>query len=156
MMDETQRARQDGMIQCYPGEIVAVTGGREYAPTPEEVYCFTVFTEEAAVIRHGDCRGLDRIIAWHAKRWQKDRDPDTIQAWPADWAEYGPAAGPIRNREMLTGFRAGVVVAPPASVLLAFPGGRGTASAIDVATSHGVKVVHIAELVEAYRAEART
>ena len=55
------------------------------------------------------------------------------EALPADWRRYGRGAGPIRNRELLhtavqraralarPGFSAGVQV-------IAFPGGRGTAS----------------------------
>jgi hypothetical protein len=52
---------------------------------------------------------------------------------PADWATHGNAAGPIRNRRMLTDFKPDLVVA--------FPGGKGTADMIRQAEAAGVKVL---------------
>lgn len=52
---------------------------------------------------------------------------------PADWATHGKAAGPIRNRRMLTDFKPDLVVA--------FPGGRGTANMIHQAERAGVRVL---------------
>lgn len=51
---------------------------------------------------------------------------------PADWQTHGPAAGPIRNRRMLTDFKPDLVVA--------FPGGRGTADMVRQAKAAGVPV----------------
>lgn len=51
---------------------------------------------------------------------------------PADWKRYGRAAGPIRNKRMLTDFKPDLVVA--------FPGGRGTADMIRQAEAAGVAV----------------
>ena len=40
----------------------------------------------------------------------------------ADWAKYGPVAGPIRNQDMLDLHRPKMVIA--------FPGGKGTADMV--------------------------
>jgi hypothetical protein len=53
---------------------------------------------------------------------------------PADWAAHGRAAGPIRNKRMLTDFKPDLVVA--------FPGGKGTANMIRQAEEAGVRVMH--------------
>jgi UDP-N-acetylmuramoylalanine-D-glutamate ligase len=51
----------------------------------------------------------------------------------ADWRKYGRAAGPIRNQEMLDLNKPDVVVA--------FPGGRGTADMVRRARAKGVRVI---------------
>lgn len=51
---------------------------------------------EGTTIIHGDCRGADRIAGDVAAELGFN-----IKAFPADWARYGRAAGPIRNRQML-------------------------------------------------------
>ena len=52
---------------------------------------------------------------------------------PADWKQYGRGAGPIRNREMLQYSEPDIVVA--------FPGGAGTADMIRAARTAGYPVV---------------
>lgn len=51
---------------------------------------------------------------------------------PALWGKYGDAAGPIRNRQILEKFDVDVV--------LAFPGGNGTADMIGLAEAAGIPV----------------
>lgn len=51
----------------------------------------------------------------------------------ADWERYGKAAGPIRNGEMLRINKPDVVVA--------FPGGRGTADMVRRAKAAGIRVI---------------
>ena len=76
---------------------------------------------------HGGARGADQAIAAAAAQlgW-------SIEAMPAEWARYGPAAGPIRNGQML---RRAIELAaaqpqatPTAVAVIAFPGAQGTAS----------------------------
>ena len=43
----------------------------------------------------GTCRGADTM----GERWAKDHG-HPIKRFPADWKQYGKAAGPIRNKEM--------------------------------------------------------
>jgi hypothetical protein len=50
----------------------------------------------------------------------------------AAWHDYGKAAGPIRNKRMLTDFAPDIVVA--------FPGGKGTADMVRQAKEREVEV----------------
>ncbi len=52
------------------------------------------------------------------------------------WADYGKAAGPIRNALMLSEGRPRCVIA--------FPGGKGTRNMLKLAYQAGVEVVEIA------------
>jgi len=55
----------------------------------------------------------------------------------ANWAGLGRKAGPIRNQEMLDQGRPNMVVA--------FPGGRGTADMVRRARGAGVEVIEVGE-----------
>lgn len=55
--------------------------------------------------------------------------------YPADWETHGRAAGPIRNQRMLDEGRPDLVIA--------FPGGRGTADMVRRARAAGVEVMQI-------------
>jgi hypothetical protein len=81
---------------------------------------------EPVTLVHGDARGADRIAARIAAAlgWE-------VEAYPADWNRYGPAAGPLRNQQMLdTGI----------DLVIAFPGGKGTADMVGRARRAGVRV----------------
>lgn len=77
---------------------------------------------------HGGARGADKL----AGRWAAYNGVETF-SYPADWDRDGQAAGPIRNRKMLYEGRPSVVVA--------FPGGRGTADMVGQARKAGVDVI---------------
>ena len=89
------------------------------------------------VVIVGGAKGVDTL----AEEWAErnfvyfDGHPllDCVR-FPADWAKYGKAAGPIRNRQMLTEGRPDLV--------LAFWDGksRGTANMIELARTAGVPV----------------
>lgn len=66
------------------------------------------------VLVHGGARGADRVMALAARRLGME-----VEAHPARWAELGRAAGPVRNREMVSR-GASLCVAVPTS-----PKGRG-------------------------------
>ena len=57
-----------------------------------------------------------------------------VEPHPADWRRHGKAAGPIRNQAMLD---AG------ADLVIAFPGGRGTAHMVGIARKAGVPVLEV-------------
>lgn len=59
-----------------------------------------------------------------------------LDEFPADWAKHGRAAGPIRNQRMIDEGTPDLVVA--------FPGGRGTADMIRRARAAGIEVKEIA------------
>lgn len=58
-----------------------------------------------------------------------------LEEYLADWAKHGKAAGPIRNQHMLDHCKPDLVVA--------FPGGRGTADMVARARKAGVKVLEV-------------
>lgn len=51
----------------------------------------------ATIVVHGAARGADRLAGEAARELGLE-----VRAYPADWATHHRAAGPIRNREMLT------------------------------------------------------
>lgn len=85
------------------------------------------------VIITGDAVGAD----WLARAWAKMLLDDHViyEGYPADWKTHGKAAGAIRNQEMLDKGRPDLVVA--------FPGGKGTADMVARARKAGVPVREI-------------
>jgi len=82
------------------------------------------------VIIHGCAPGADLM----ADKWAVNRYV-MVEEYPADWKMHGPAAGPIRNQRMLDEGKPDIVVA--------FPGGRGTADMVRRAKAAGVRVIEI-------------
>ena len=60
-----------------------------------------------------------------------------FKEYKADWAKHGKAAGPIRNREMFDTEKPDLV--------LAFPGGKGTADMVAYAKSKGARVIEVTD-----------
>lgn len=78
----------------------------------------------------GGASGADTMaIDWAVVNWSP------FTEYPADWAKHGKAAGAIRNQQMLDDGKPNLV--------LAFPGGRGTADMIRRARKAGVPVIEI-------------
>ena len=114
---------------------VLVCGGRDYGETDTdqmaEIYFAIRDIHEKTPIDaliHGDSRGADRCAGSLAKELGIKVVPV-----PADWRTHGKAAGPIRNQRMIDDFRPDLV--------LAFPGGRGTADMVARAEAAKIKVV---------------
>jgi hypothetical protein len=76
--------------------------------------------------------GADSLAA----AWAMSRGIPTL-AFPADWKKDGKAAGFIRNATMLRDGRPELVVA--------FPGGKGTAHMVNLARAAGVPVLESAK-----------
>ena len=81
-----------------------------------------------SLIIHGAASGADRMAGIYA--YHHDI---MVQEFPADWSAHGRSAGPIRNAAMLKKGRPDLVVA--------FPGGRGTADMVYQARNAGVEVI---------------
>jgi hypothetical protein len=78
----------------------------------------------------GMAPGVDTVaIDWAVCNWCKWHE------FPADWAKHGKAAGPIRNKQMLVEGKPDLVVA--------FPGGRGTANMVKQAREANVEVIEV-------------
>lgn len=84
------------------------------------------------IIISGMAKGADSLaIDWAVVNWLR------WEEYPADWETHGKAAGLIRNQQMLDEGKPDLVVA--------FPGGRGTADMIRRAEKAGVEVIKIDE-----------
>jgi hypothetical protein len=106
---------------------ILVTGGRDYTNYSAVVTALSQMPVGATLI-HGAATGADSLAAHY---WRHALGRET-ESHPADWGKHGKAAGPIRNQEMLD---SGV------DILIAFPGGRGTADMTRRALAAGVKVI---------------
>lgn len=113
---------------------VVVCGGRNYGDYDRVVDVLSTLNDDD-VIWQGGARGADAL----ARKAGEELGHDVVEV-PAQWARHGKAAGPIRNRLMLK-------LANP-RLVIAFPGGRGTADMVNVARKAGVSVALI-EPVEA-------
>jgi hypothetical protein len=100
---------------------VLVCGGRDF---DDQIAVWTALDElrqraphDALTIIQGGASGADKM----ARDWCAARKVPCINV-PADWKKHGRAAGPIRNQKMLDEHVPDLV--------LAFPGGRGTADMV--------------------------
>ena len=59
----------------------------------------------------------------------------SFKEYPAEWNKYGKSAGPIRNKQMLDEENIDLVIA--------FPGGRGTANMVKLAKERGIEVIEV-------------
>ena len=133
------------MVICHssgpgPGHarslVIAAGGGRDLAWPHQRVAAELLARSGGRSVHwlfHGGARGADAAIARaaHQLGWP-------ALALPAAWERHGRAAGPIRNRELLEQAIARAVAhtfpGSIASVLVvAFPGGAGTASLVQQA-----------------------
>jgi hypothetical protein len=78
----------------------------------------------------GHALGVDRL----AESWAAERGI-TVQSFPANWKRYGKAGGPKRNAYMLKVSRPDLVIA--------FPGGTGTAHMVTIARQAGVDIKEV-------------
>ena len=113
--------------------VIVAGGGRDLLWLPAQIAAVLLARTSGQLVHgllHGGARGADRTIGRAAFQlgWP-------VEVLPADWRRHGRAAGPIRNRELLelaiSRAEALSSAAAPASVLVvAFPGGAGTASLV--------------------------
>jgi len=110
---------------------VLVTGGRDFddrallTDALDRLHAQHGFT----VLIHGDASGADRLSGeWAASKGIQ------VEARPADWKKHGRAAGPIRNSQMLD---------EQPELVIAFPGGKGTADMVRKAKQAGLEVMMV-------------
>lgn len=105
-----------------------VCGGRDYTDRDAVFHALDEVNAKrrVTIVIHGCQRGADRL----AGQWARERGILCAEV-EALWKVHGNAAGPRRNRAMLTLGPDGVV---------AFPGGTGTADMVRAALEAGVKV----------------
>lgn len=112
---------------------VLVCGGRDYADywTVFEVLDGQHRASPITLVMNGGALGADAF----ARRWAAERGI-SCDTYHADWLHHGKAAGPIRNARMLE--------AMP-DLVIAFPGGKGTADMTRQAKLAGIQVRGIVE-----------
>jgi predicted Rossmann-fold nucleotide-binding protein len=105
---------------------VIVCGGRSFRDYPRLAKALN--NRGITEIIEGGASGADqcanRWAYWNLIRCTRVR---------ADWGTYGRAAGPLRNAEMLK-------LKP--DLVIAFPGGSGTANMVAQARAAGIEVEH--------------
>lgn len=104
---------------------VLVCGGRDYI-NYDKVKAVLDDLEPDVVI-HGGARGADGL----AGRWAAETGTECV-VFKADWGTHGKKAGVLRNRQMLDEGKPDLVIA--------FPGGAGTADMVRRAVEAGVEV----------------
>ena len=77
---------------------------------------------------HGNAAGVDSFAGY----WAQRKPGVSEHAVPAQWSKYGLRAGPIRNQKMLGN---------NPHLVIAFPGGKGTADMVSRARKAGVTVI---------------
>jgi len=121
---------------------VLVCGGRDFADkalmwkTLDETFPHSEPDEYGnwlpiGTLIQGDCpTGADALAVDYAMvNWLG------LKSFPADWRKHGRSAGPIRNQQM--------IVEGKPDVVIAFPGGRGTADMVSKARAAGVPVIEV-------------
>jgi len=111
---------------------VLVCGGRDYADSGRlflELDALRL-SRGITVVISGCARGADTFgIEWAEVRGIE------VARFPADWEKHRRAAGPIRNQQMLDEGKPDLVIA--------FPGGRGTADMVRRATAAGIETIQL-------------
>ena len=88
---------------------------------------------DLVTIIQGGAKGADYLAKVYAYCW--GWGGLNCKEYPADWKKYGKAAGAIRNQQMLDEGKPDLVVA--------FPGGVGTADMVERAKKGGIEVVEV-------------
>ena len=132
------------------GRIAAITGGRRLEPgdmratrdaqgnirnilipSPHQMEQFFSLISSLSIdrVRHGNAIGTDRYVSYflrNSDRWDGEVEDFPVLPQDGDW----PLAGHRRNARMLS-------TPPTPSVLIAFPGGGGTANCVETAMRKG-------------------
>jgi hypothetical protein len=110
---------------------ICVTGGRDFKNW--ELLNHVLDLLNPTEIGVGDCHtGVDQMTRW----WSYTNLNQSARCeFVADWGLLGMNAGPIRNQRMLSDFKP--------DLLLAFPGGKGTADCKAKALKMGIPVLEV-------------
>jgi len=113
---------------------VLVCGGRDFGDT-EAVYAALEAInakQKITFIVTGDATGADVRAKW----WAHNRCAGGYAIYHAPWPLRGLIAGPIRNQRMLDDN-------PDIALVVAFPGGKGTADMVRRARKKGIEIKEI-------------
>lgn len=104
-----------------------VCGGRDYREQPGDFAWVSSLCEQHSIeeIVSGAAQGADSMGESFARRLNLP-----VKTFPANWTMFGKSAGFIRNRRM----------AVYADIVIAFPGGKGTANMVEEAKKQNKRV----------------
>lgn len=135
MSPQEENARVKFELPVLAGRLkLLVCGGRAYNDRDFLWSWLDVFSKTNTVthIITGGATGADAL----ASAWACERGIQQVIV-PANWRVHGKGAGPIRNLAMAE-------LKP--NLVIAFPGGSGTASMCSIARNKGIQVLEIAPL----------
>lgn len=115
-MESASNSNGGSPIHEFSGAAILVCGGRYYSNYRLVLRLLKRLSPR--LIIHGAATGADTLAGQAAEAMGIP-----CEAYPADWSK-GRKAGPIRNSQML----ARLVSLPKPRLILAFPGGDGTAN----------------------------
>ena len=119
---------------------VLVCGGRDYDNRDHVHNTLCRIDAERGPIYcviHGAATGADHEGMLWAQMMATTGREIVHAPFVADWHQYGRAAGPLRNQRMLD-------VGKP-DLVVAFPGGKGTADMVRRAKAGGIEVLEITD-----------
>lgn len=110
---------------------VLVCGGRKFSNIAQVDDVLDGIHQDARIshLIEGGAEGADTI----ARTWALDRGVQPVTC-KANWPKFGNGAGPRRNALMLA-------LGP--DLVVAFPGGSGTASTVRMARESGIRVIEV-------------
>jgi len=108
---------------------VLICGGRDFQDF--ELMSDVLEPIPISSVVQGGARGADLLAA----KWAESRRIPFRQH-EADWLQYGKRAGPMRNLQMLAEH-------PDIQLVIAFPGGKGTAHMVKIAKAAGIEVIEV-------------
>lgn len=111
---------------------VIVCGARNYRDWDHVQRVLDEVLVEDDIVVTGGAKGADYLANSYATLNDME-----LEVYPADWDNYGRGAGPIRNKYM-----AGL---DDVRLVVAFPGGRGTASMVEIAEEYGIPVLEVGD-----------
>lgn len=138
-MNKTTNRRPKTITEERVAFKILVTGGRDFADRRmlDQVLNKAKVRFKPTHLIHGGARGLDTM----AHEWAKANGVQPVTC-EANWSYYDKAAGPIRNAAM-------ALLYP--DILIAFPGGSGTANMVEQAVRHGILTYDATKLYKASR-----
>lgn len=111
------------------GKRILICGGRDFTDRADAQRVLDTFASPSLVIT-GGARGADAIGA----EWARVRGYARV-VFPANWVGELKSAGYRRNKRMLE-------IGQP-DLVIAFPGGKGTANMVSLAKRAGIEVVEV-------------
>ena len=124
--------RHFGMTGYHDSDLDKIRAIRQQRLFDDTMTNIVVGNGKITEIIHGGAKGADRLAQLWAWKYQVKTN-----VFIANWGTQGHAAGPIRNQRMLD-------IGQP-ELVIAFPGGRGTADMVRRAKAAGVRVVEVTE-----------